>query len=101
MTCGQHGTLAEWRVNSMDKKSKIARIIQTFGKCSRSQVASIQVVLDNPGANTTTLSERMGKKSNTWQLIFGDMCNKYKDDLWTPENFNKNGRPYYSGLLVD
>lgn len=61
----------------------------------------LQVLLDHPGATSTTLTQAMGWQDKAWQLHFGKIGWDRQDYLWpAPWNDSRN-EPFKAGILAD
>lgn len=61
----------------------------------------IQVLLDNPGATSGELTEKIGWKGMSWHLHFGTMCAERAVYLGqAPDAVTRPGK-FYTGVLAD
>ena len=73
----------------------------TVNPMTETEVKLIQVLLDHPGSTSTSLTQALGWKAQTWHMKFGTMCADRAIYLWpAPNAENRNGK-FYSGILAD
>ena len=81
----------------------ISKIENAFARMPPSDLEEslLQVLLDNPGATSTTLTQAMGWQDKAWQLHFGKIGWDRQDYLWpAPWNTTRN-EPFKAGILAD
>jgi hypothetical protein len=79
------------------------RLIRAFTEqpMSDTEAMLIQALLDHPGSTTTTLTQIVGWKEQSWHLHFGTMCRNRAVYLWpAPDAEHRDGK-FYSGILCD
>lgn len=60
----------------------------------------IRAVLDNPGADSATLSVATGWESGSgWHMHFGGMCGARERYLWKAPHSEERDAPFYCGIL--
>jgi len=91
--------LAEQEADA-DPVSKVERAFSTV-QPSDSERALLQVLLDNPGASSTTLTEAIGWQDKAWQLHFGKVGWDRQEYLWPAPWAEKRNAPFKAGILAD
>lgn len=61
----------------------------------------MQVLIDNPGATSTALTEAMGWQDKAWQLHFGKIGWDRQDYLWPAPWSKARNDPFKAGILAD
>ncbi len=88
------------REASADPVSKVERAFGVI-PMSDSERALIQVLLDNPGATSTKLTEAMGWQDKAWQLHFGKIGWDRQEYLWPAAWVEKRNAPFKAGILAN
>jgi hypothetical protein len=83
-----------------DPATKVKRAFEAL-PVSDSERALIQVLLDNPGATSTRLTEAMGWNDKAWQLHFGKIGWDRQEYLWPATWVEKRSAPFKAGILAD
>jgi hypothetical protein len=96
---GAFAKLAEREANA-DPVSKVERAFKTI-EASESERVLIQVLLDNPGASSTKLTEAIGWQDKAWQLHFGKIGWDRQEYLWPAPWAEKRNAPFKAGILAD
>ena len=81
----------------------VSKVENAFARMPPSHLEEslLQVLLDNPGATSTTLMQAMGSQDKAWQLHFGKIGWERQDYLWpAPWNTTRN-QPFMAGILTD
>ncbi len=81
----------------------VSKVERAFGAIPVSDIerALIQVLLDNPGATSTELTEAMGWQDKAWQLHFGKIGWDRQEYLWPAAWVEKRNAPFKAGILAD
>jgi len=100
---GQQRGEREALVGTLLGLNTVERVIQAFTvhPITPTEAKLIQVLLDNPGSTSTTLTQALGWKAQSWHMLFGTMCSKRALYLWPAPDAPKRNSKFYSGILAD
>lgn len=81
----------------------VAKVENAFARIpmTDSERDLLQVLLDNPGATSTTLTEAMGWRDKAWQLHFGKIGWDRQEFLWPAPWAEKRNQPFKAGILAN
>ena len=79
------------------------RVVAAFSKdpLTETERDLVQVLLDNPGLNSTELSRKLNWSGKAWHLHFGQLCKARGANLWPAPRFDNRDASFYSGILAD
>jgi len=88
------------RESASDPVSKVENAFARMPP-SHFEVSLMQVLLDNPGATSTALTEAIGWQDKAWQLHFGKIGWDRQDYLWPAPWSKVRNEPFKAGILAD
>ena len=80
--------------------SKVERAFKVL-PVSEVELSLIQVLLDHPGATSTSLTEALGWQDKAWQLHFGKIGWDRQEYLWPAPWAENRNAPFKAGILAD
>ncbi|WP_341858594.1 hypothetical protein WKH79_08450 [Qipengyuania sp. GPGPB31] len=81
----------------------VSKVENAFARMPPSdlEVSLMQVLLDNPGATSTALTEAIGWQDKAWQLHFGKIGWDRQNYLWPAPWSKARNEPFKAGILAD
>jgi hypothetical protein len=87
-------------LSGLDTAERVVRAF-TVKPMTETEVKLMQVLLDNAGSTSTTLTQALGWKAQSWHMRLGAMCADRAIYLWPTPNADRRNGKFYSGILAD
>lgn len=88
------------RLSNMPIVERIAEAFRSVPP-TETELKLLRVLLDNPGATSTELSQKLGWEAQSWHMHFGKMCQSREVWLWPAAKAQHRDGHFYSGILAE